>query len=657
MEIKVSSTLNSQQKLAVEYSGESQCLLIMAGAGCGKTKTIMERIKFNLLSGIEPERILAITFTNRSAKEMKERLFTEISHLAGRVNIGTFHEFCLKVIRAMPKSFGISGSNILDAEDQYSLMKKARNKILPDKLHESFMTHSEILKIYSYSRNCCRDIVAYLYEKTSYDDQMIMYFVEIVEEYRRLKDSHMYVDFDDILEVFNKTLNDKPDLKTDLCSVFDEILVDEMQDTNPLQMQILQHFASKQVRLFCVGDPAQSIYKFRGAEFEHAYNFDSILPNSAVIKLNLNYRSTQKILDFSNWLLNRSSYKYNNDLKAFRDVQNAQDPVVRTFYTQQDEIEWIGSELLKKSTRGEKFSDCLVLVRTMNDGNQIELELIKRNIPYLIVGGMSLTKLAHIKDVLSMVKLITNNKDELSWIRFLCLWPKVGSKTATRITNDILNANSPDEILRILETNSSTKVFVHNAFRECYKYKNSPMQLVKAISEVLSPNIEKKYDKWASRQHELEMLVVAAGKYKDVETFISDFTLEPGSSSALDSENSQIAEKGRVVISTVHGAKGTEYDNVYVALACPGKYPHIQSVGSIKDEEEERRILYVAITRAKNELYITRNTQCRFYDLNTIPSEGEAYFLDTLPKNIININFGATYKKKFSNIGFLRDNY
>jgi len=654
---QIINPLNEQQQKAAYYQGAARCLLVMAGAGCGKTKTIMERIKFNILNGVEPERILAITFTNRSAKEMKERLKAEISSKASSVVIGTFHEFCLKVLKAMPKSFDVSGFTILDSEDQLSLIKKSYKKIIPDDIKKVFLSHDEVLKMYSYCRNCKLEISSYVYKNTSYDENLATLFLEVIEDYQNEKNKNGYIDFDDILEIFNDTLSKKPELCADLCSVFHEVLVDEMQDTNPLQMDLLKKFAKNNVRLFCVGDPAQSIYKFRGAEFKHVYNFERLLESTEVIKLNKNYRSTQKILDFSNWILSNSYYDYNNNLEAAKEDSSSSSPMVQTFYTVQEEVSWISKQIIKRAESKKPLSDCLVLVRTMADGGQIELDFIKNGIPYVIIGGMSITKLAHIKDVMATVKAIFSNKDELAWTRFLCLMPKIGSKSAQKIIQEVHKFESRDDVLRYFYSNKLTSEVVANIYKHCSEQISSPMKLVSSIVSILSQVIENKYDKWNIRKKELETLVIAAGKYSDVSSFVADFTLEPKSVSALGFDHADGSSLGAVTISTVHGAKGTEAEIVYVAMAGPGKYPHIQSVGNIEDEEEERRILYVAVTRAKKELCITRNMQTRYFDIDSIPSEGEPYFLSHLPKNVIEINRGATFKKNVISLNSLRDHY
>ena len=312
--------LNDQQRKAVEYNGPARNILVTAGAGCGKTRTITARTIHMVMSGVDPSRILPMTFTKRAANEMKARFKAELGTEALLIKAGTFHSSCLRIMRKKAKSFNAEGLNIIDDDDQQSLMQIVRKRYLSKhekKFNKPFPKPDELISLYSYSRNTCQAPKQHL-QAIEMDDQFIKIACRIFKEYQNAKNIRGYLDYDDLLEIFASSLAAKPRLRRVIAKSYDEILVDEMQDTNPLQFKILKHFSEEGVRLFCVGDPAQSIYKFRGAEFKHVYEFHNIFGNSTTIPLSRNYRSYQEILDLSNWLLGKSPFDYNSNLVAHR---------------------------------------------------------------------------------------------------------------------------------------------------------------------------------------------------------------------------------------------------------------------------------------------------------------------------------------------------
>ena len=429
--------LNEQQQRAAHYVGNAKNILVTAGAGCGKTRTITARAIHLIKSGTDASRILMMTFTNRAAKEMKARLKGEIGPVSEQIQAGTFHSFCLKAMHKAPKSFGIYGLNIIDSDDQASLMALVRKRhisIHEKELNKEFPKPAELIKYYSYSRNTCQEPRLYLFDKTNINEEHIEICCRIFIEYQKAKESKGYLDYDDLLEHFSNALARKPDLKQAVTRLFDDVLVDEMQDTNPLQFRILNHFYDEDVRLFCVGDPAQSIYRFRGAEFRHVYEFQEIFKNSEILKLSVNYRSYQEILDFSNWLLERSPLDYNNALFADRGMSHDL-PTLAEFDSNLDEASWIADKILERRETEIPFRDIMILVRSSFDARPIETELVRREIPYYFVGGTSLTKSAHVRDVLSLLRIARNEQDDLAWMRFLKLWPRIGDKTAEKLVN------------------------------------------------------------------------------------------------------------------------------------------------------------------------------------------------------------------------------
>ncbi len=628
--------LNEQQSRAVVFDGPQKNILVTAGAGCGKTRTIIGRVAHLVKRGTDPSRVLIMTFTNRAARELKQRLKSEVGETALTMQAGTFHAFCLKAMTQMPKSFEVSGLCIIDSEDQQSLMalirkEYAKNHKIPAK---ELAKPEQLLAYYSYSRNTCQSPQDYLIAQTDMQPDQIAVCMELFNTYQKSKEDRGFIDYDDLLERFSAMLARKPALKHALCTLFDEVLVDEMQDTNPIQFSILKHFCEEGVRLFCVGDPAQSIYRFRGAQFKHVYEFDALFGNTIVLPLSINYRSYQEILDFSNWLLGRSTYRYAHDLIAARGSCGA---LVRVedFEHQADEADWIADYICACSERKIALTDIMVLYRTAYEARSLEAELIRREIPYRFIGGTVLTKSAHVRDVLSLLRLVRNEKDDLAWMRYLQLWPRIGEKSAQRVI-DSLNDSAPDiEASAVLDTLGGLLGFDHPAvttYRLVRDRFMNPTECLQAATDQLRPVLCERYDNWTQRTKDFGLLVRVAQNYHSTTDFIDDFTLEPLHDTQISNEHNDEA----ITLITVHSAKGTEAGICIVAGATQINYPHFRSLGELEAEEEERRVLYVALTRAKNELIVTRSSfQRNAFWVESSPAKGEPYFLQDLPKDLI----------------------
>ncbi|MBT7953308.1 MAG: ATP-dependent helicase [Gammaproteobacteria bacterium] len=647
--------LNEQQRMAATYDGNAKNILVTAGAGCGKTRTIIARAIHLIKSDIDASRILMMTFTNRAAKEMKARLKGEIGPVSEQIQAGTFHSFCLKAMSKAPKSFGIEGLNIIDADDQQSFMTLVRKRHISKhekKLDKEFPKPAELIKYYSYSRNTCQEPRRYLVDNTDINEEHIDICCRIFIEYQKAKKSKAYLDYDDLLEYFSSALARKPDLKKAVTRLFDEVLVDEMQDTNPLQFRILKHFSDEDVRLFCVGDPAQSIYRFRGAEFRHVYDFQEIFKNSEILRLSLNYRSYQEILDFSNWLLERSPLDYNNALLA--DRGNGCDlPTMSEFDSNLDEASWIADKILERRETDIQFRDIMILVRSGYDARPIEAELVRRKIPYYFVGGTSLTKLAHVRDVLSLLRIVRNEQDDLAWMRFLKLWPRIGDKTAEKLVNSFYECDGVKPI-EILTGSLGTSHPAISAHKQTSSNQSSPKVCISTAVQALTPILEERYDKWDFRNQDLKLLITVSERYKSISEFIDAFTLEPMTGTEIE----KLEIDDAVLLITVHSAKGTEAPICFVANAKQGTYPHSRSYGDIESEEEERRVLYVALTRAKNELIVTRSTDHNsgFYVQNKA-TEGEEYFLSGIPEHLISKEIHGWNSDYSNGLSTLRDIY
>lgn len=625
------TALNPEQTLAVEYSGPAAHLLVLAGAGTGKTTTIVQRVAHLVRGGTRPERILLLTFSRRAAREMRGRLAASLGPVTDRLTIGTFHSFSWEVISRMPKTFGVQAATVIDRDDAVSLLTLARSERV-EKSEKDFPKAARIGDWLSYARNCLKPLAEYLDEFTELPEEWALRVVAIADAYATKKRERHYIDYDDMLELLARGLKHSDALRTQMRALYEHILVDEMQDTNPLQWQILDHLHNP-ARLYCVGDDAQSIYAFRGADFRNVHAFRERLPDSEVLKLTENYRSTQEILDLSNWLLARSPLNYGKTLHAARGAGIR--PRLIDFPTRFDEAAWLANDLRLRHESGTDWREHMILVRTAWSAKAIEAALIEADIPYTFIGGTSFLQAAHVKDVLSLLRASLNRLDELAWVRYLTLWPKVGDGKAGKTVRAL--AEKPDtSVLDVLMQELKGRDEIAEAVHMACAFAANPSVAITRVCQHLEGVLSVRYDRWEARQADLRLLAQLGEKYSSLREFVETFTLDPIS----NSEAARSSVDDAVTVITVHSAKGTEAPVCYVAQAQAGMYPHTRSLGDIDREEEERRILYVALTRAQNELILTRASDDGvnvFQFGSTARAEGEGYFLEKLPENLADV--------------------
>lgn len=617
-------SLNKNQQIAAEYKDKH--ILVLAGAGTGKTLTIIARAEYLIRKGVDPRRILLLTFTRRAAREMTDRLYLRIGDGANVVTAGTFHHFCLLTMRRMADKFEIQDFTVIDRDDQNSLMRIARAGYV--KKGEKFPKASQLVNIFSYSRNTNMNVLEYLNKYTEFDEETSNKILNVFTEYKQRKQLNRYLDFDDILYRFGKKLHEDSSISNRLRSRYDHILVDETQDTNPLQWIILDGLKDP-AKLFCVGDDAQSIYAFRGADFRNVHSFKKRIPDSVVLKLEDNYRSTQEILDISNWLLKESPLKYNKNLKAQRG--NGTKPLVVDFDSDLDEAKWIAENLIERHETGSLWNEHMILTRTAWGSRSVEAMLIEKNIPYIFIGGISFLQAAHVKDLLCLVRAAASNHDELAWVRYLTLWPRIGDITASRLISSMKEMGTMNEALGQLSKKlKKDQQKIVDGPKTILKYWDEPTKALRVGAEFLKPILSEKYDKWDLRRKDFDLLVRLAERYRSLMRFIETYTLDPITSTVV----SRLENQDVVTLITVHSGKGTESPVCYVIRVEPGMYPHIRSLGAEDDEEEERRILYVAMTRAKDELILTRSEGRSSYSYS-YGDAAEAYFLSDMPDKLV----------------------
>ena len=622
--------LNQEQTRAAHYQGDAKHLLVLAGAGTGKTRTIIGRVIFLVKSGVPSQRILMLTFTRRAAKEMLWRLEKDLGQAAQQITCGTFHHFCMQIMRRIPKSFGLENCTIIDRDDSQSLLQLIRGEKVSKDIKKEFPRAATLLNYISYAKNSCLPLEEYLQHYTELSEDFIQLILTIAKDYETRKQQRQYLDYDDILYRFAKTLSDKPALAEKVAGLFQHILVDEMQDTNPLQWQILNTLSA--ANLFCVGDDAQSIYAFRGADFKNVHSFSERLENSAVLKLEQNYRSSQEILDIANWLLDQSQIDYNKHLTAARG--HSSKPVLIDFESKYDEATWISSDLMARHEGGAHWHEHMILVRSAWSAKVLEGALIDAGIPYQFIGGTSLLESAHVKDILSLCRAALNRLDELAWIRYLKCWPKIGDVTAAKTVAALLASEPAEDVATVVRSILKNRDDIIEGINIIQHNHGTPSQAIRLATDHLSPTFHQRYDRWESRLADLRLLADLAARYKDLLGFVETYTLDPVSNSQAE----KTEQDDIVTLITVHSAKGTEAKVCYCLGVQPGNYPHMRSLGDQAAEEEERRVLYVALTRAQDELIVTRSgddSRTLFHGGSYVQSAGSPYFLEYLPPNLV----------------------
>lgn len=623
-------SLNEQQKYAATFNGKH--LLVLAGAGTGKTRTIIARAKHLIQSGVNPKRILILSFTRKSAAEIVERISTELPSTKSEGLIGsTFHSWCMAIIQNNPDIFPQASYTLLDREDQESCFRLLCGRKWGHKnKNDEKVAPKSIVDIYSYMANAQCSLSDAIRMKmynnapatlnVDDDNEVLKGVIVMYLDYKR---SRKYIDYDDILLIVSKYLKRNEELRKHIAGLYDHILIDEMQDTNPLQYELLSSFY-EDCHLFCVGDDAQSIYAFRGADFNTIHKFSEIVAGAEVCKLTINYRSTQEILDLANWVIGNSPLNYDKKLIANRG--NGEKPQILHWRDEWEEAENIALNLLDEfKIHGKKWGDNLILSRSSWGMRKVEGSLIKHKIPYRIFGGSSLMQSRHIRDVVAPMRIVSNYLDEIAWSRYLQLWEGIGPVASAKIIGKVINEKNLDDCLfSLMEMNLQKEIA--DTLVQISNLQFDPANAITEALGVMFGRLKQIYkDEWEWRKDDFPILSEVAKKTGSISEFVSEYILDP-------QLNLYAKEGGKVddcvILSTIHSAKGLEADNVFIVNASSKSYPTPKAVLNGEDAiEEERRCLYVALTRAKNKLRIFRDMQ----SIHIANSDEQFYFLNEIP--------------------------
>ncbi len=620
--------LNPEQQQAAIT--DSQHSLVLAGAGCGKTKTIVARAAYLIAQGVPANQIQILTFTRRAASEIVARVELALGAEAKGLRASTFHTFCMFLLRRIPQAFGLQQFSIIDRDDQLMMFRLIRGK--DDKKNANTLPKpQQLCDVYSFARNTRQKLSLALEKQLPEFLDEHEAIKQVMQDYEQRKRERSFLDYDDILAIVATALAKSTELVNYVASICKHMLVDEMQDTNPLQWALLEPLKD-QVSLFCVGDDAQSIYAFRGADFENIHHFKERVPNAQIFKLEKNYRSTQEILDLSNWLLDQSAITYDKHLQAYRG--DGVVPKIHVFSNEFEEAAWVAQDLKRRHQLGDAWQDHMVLVRSAFAARHVEAACIQSNIPYRFIGGMKLLETAHVKDLLSLLRVIANPLDDIAWMRFLTLWQGVGDVGASKLAVQLLQSPEIDPITEKLEKfgriPDNTILIMKQMAVLRHEVSACVALAIEALTEQLAENYAKK--DWSKRLNDFDLVKQLAAKHSQLSEFLEEYVLDPVSISEIE----RASEQDVVTLITIHSAKGTEQKVCYVPNLTPGQYPNARAQGDFAEVEEERRVLYVALTRAQNELIITKQNLSQWAQ-EKYDEQGrfiETYFFNDLPSSL-----------------------
>ncbi|MFH1707537.1 MAG: ATP-dependent helicase [Planctomycetota bacterium] len=604
--IDYAAELNKAQLEAVNTLDGS--VLLIAGAGSGKTRVLVYRVAHLVEKGIPPEQILLLTFTRKASQEMMRRAALVLDGRCNRVAGGTFHSFANSVLRRYARRCGIENNfTILDRDDAEGVINLVRQELGYDKSKDRFPKKSALMDVFSKTVNTGRAVKTILFEDYPNFGQYAEEISHLADRYGAFKKAKSLVDYDDLLVYLKDLLRDDEETRTRVSGQYRYIMVDEYQDTNRLQGHITALLASVHGNLLVVGDDAQSIYSFRGASFRNIMDFPKVFANTRVITMEQNYRSMQPILNLTNRIIANAKEKFSKEL--FTERAGDTRPVFVNITDEIAQAEFVCNRILALREEGVPLSEIAVLFRNSYHSNQLEVELGNRNIPFVKYGGLKFLEAAHVKDVVAFLKTVQNKNDEIAWRRLLGLIGGVGEATAAKIFAQI--HADPQGYPALAGKELAGKKFSRDLvrLREIYAAvvgTGTPVpEIIRLFLPFYQPLLKEKYDNATGRLEDLDSLVSIAGNYESLELFLAQVTLEPPERGTVTPEE---REEEKLVLSTIHSAKGLEWHSVFLLSLLDGYLPDKRSVEDPEAIEEERRLFYVAATRARDNLFLLKPT-------------------------------------------------
>ena len=610
--------LNREQRQAVEYGVGTEAgsgpLLVIAGAGSGKTNTLAHRVAHLIVNGADPRRILLLTFSRRAAAELTRRVQRISAQVVGAGAMvmtdaltwaGTFHGIGARLLRDSADRIGLNPAfTIHDREDSADLMNLVRHELGFSKAESRFPTKGTCLAIYSRAVNAEMSLEDVLRGSFPWCAPWAPKLRKLFCAYVETKQRQNVLDYDDLLLYWAQAVSDT-EIAEDFSGRFDHVLVDEYQDTNRLQASILLALKPSGRGLTVVGDDAQSIYSFRAATVRNILDFpDHFNPPAAIITLDRNYRSTQPILAAANAVIDLASERFTKNL--WSDRTSTERPQLVTVRDEADQARYVVERVLDNRERGIALKQQAILFRTSHHSGPLEIELTRRNIPFVKFGGLKFLDSAHVKDVLAMLRFVENPLDQVAGFRLMQLLPGVGPSSAQRVLEHMNAAADPLSALAAApsppRTSKDWHSFVATLLEMGAQKAGWPAELERARLWY-EPHLDRIYEDAMVRRADLIQLCQIAASYPSRERFLTELSLDPPDASS-DQAGPPLRDEDYLILSTIHSAKGQEWKSVFVLNVVDGCIPSDLGAGTTAELEEERRLLYVAMTRAKDDLHL-----------------------------------------------------
>jgi DNA helicase-2/ATP-dependent DNA helicase PcrA len=626
--------LNEAQRAAVAHSEGP--LLVIAGAGSGKTRTLTHRVARLVAEGVHPATILLLTFTRKASQEMLQRAARLLDRRCERVSGGTFHSFANLKLRQYASKMGLSPDfGILDRTDAEALIAMIRKESDRAPRQRPLPRKNTLADIFSRAANTVRSVDDVVFADYPHLSDQTDAIVEIFHGYARSKREHRFMDYDDLLVWFQRLLQEAPEVRQRISASYRYIMVDEYQDTNRIQADILYHLTDANRNIMVVGDDSQSIYAFRGADFRNIIDFPKLFAGARVIGLEENYRSTQPILNLTNIVIERAREKYSKHLFT-RTAGGALPELVATVDESTQSV-FVVEQIQNLMACGVRLDQIAVLFRASFHSFDLEIELSRQGIPFVKVGGFKFTESAHIKDVLAHLRVIANPYDRISWYRILQLVEKVGPRSAQSIYESLVAAKAGVSGLFSLKQKGAAMDRLKQLYRAIDSKTMPLVEMGEAVVHYYLPILKRLFDDHPKRARDLEQLLGILERYRRLDRFLTDMALEPPNISAEETLYTA-ATDDRLVLSTIHSAKGLEWQSVFVIWALDGRFPSLYAMAREADMEEELRLMYVAATRARENLCFTYPRQVWDRSMGILLNR-PSRFIDSIPDDILKKRF------------------
>lgn len=632
LSLDYAAALNPQQLAAVTAADGPS--LVIAGAGSGKTRTLIYRVAYLIDRGVDPATILLLTFTRKASQEMLQRAGLLIGARSERVAGGTFHSVANTLLRRYGRPIELEpGFTILDRGDAEDLIALVRTQLGLNEKEKRFPRKGTIAELFSKCENTLSSLEDVLLGEFAHFAEHLGDLEKLRNAYVAAKRQKQLLDYDDLLAKLRELLAADEPTRQAISRQYRYILVDEYQDTNRLQADLVRKLAATHENVMAVGDDAQSIYAFRGATFRNIMDFPTLFPGTTVYKLEENYRSTQPILNLANEIIQGATEKYSKHL--FTRKLDGPLPALVQAGGENAQSRFIAQRILELREEGIPLDEITVLFRSSFHSFDLEIELSRRNLPFVKRGGFKFIETSHVKDLLSHLRVIENPLDAVSWNRLLLLVEGVGPKKAQDLIASFVRSEQPLAVLREVSGRSARPLKdLAIMLEEAGRLQSlTPAEQVNEVYRYYLPILKEHYDDYPKRMRDLEHLYTMAERYASLSEFLADLALEPPDESVADVEAGDRDDE-RLVLSTIHSAKGLEWQCVFVIWVVDGRFPSAYSFLSEEELEEERRLFYVAVTRAKKHLHLTYPVNVYDKATGSVLSK-PSRFLDAVPSAML----------------------